>query len=210
MAQTITKTASSISINNIQQIALFIHQAANVRIDREVMKAYLHSVMGTLKRSESHLIEGDRRVWPMQVQSIMLAQQKAAGTTVGASVTEDQQADCEKHLHQRLIEMNEKIQFHLNQFNEKKNNLIGFTSNIEQTIQSFVQKYGVKPLEMKRNLKIAMINYDYDSEILRRQYLQEKPNEYQVKAKRKIYILFKIIAQLSLFCRLDSSHETSF
>ncbi|CAF5181359.1 unnamed protein product, partial [Rotaria magnacalcarata] len=75
MAQTITKTTTSISINNIRQLALFIHQAASVRIDREVMKAYLHSVMGTLKQSESHLIEVDRRVWPMQIQSLMLAQQ---------------------------------------------------------------------------------------------------------------------------------------
>ncbi|CAF4419094.1 unnamed protein product [Rotaria magnacalcarata] len=128
MAQTITKTTTSISINSIQQLALFIHQAASVRTDREVMKAYLHSVM----------------------------------------------------------EMNEKIQYHQNQFNEKKNNLIDFTSNIEQTIRSFVQKHGVKPLEMKRNLKIAMTNHDYDSEILRRQYLQEKPNEYQIQVMKHL------------------------
>ncbi|CAF3235064.1 unnamed protein product [Rotaria socialis] len=186
MAQTITKTTTSISINSIQQLALFIHQAASVRTDREVMKAYLHSVMGTLKQSESHLIEVDRRVWPIHVQSLMLTQHKAATTTACASVTEDQQADCEKHLHQRLIEMNEKIQYHQNQFNEKKNNLIDFTSNIEQTIRSFVQKHGVKPLEMKRNLRIAMTNHDYDSEILRRQYLQEKPNEYQIQVMKHL------------------------
>ncbi|CAF4640625.1 unnamed protein product [Rotaria socialis] len=186
MAQTITKTASSININNIQQLALFMHRAVNVRIDREIMKAYLHSVMGTLKQSESHLIEVDRRVWPIYVQSLMLTQHKATTTTACASVTEDQQADCEKHLHQRLIEMNEKIQYHIKQFNEKKNNLIDFTSNIEQTIQSFVQKHGVKPLEMKRNLKIVMINYDYDSEILRRQCLQEKPNEYQIQVMKHL------------------------
>ncbi|CAF2052462.1 unnamed protein product, partial [Rotaria magnacalcarata] len=150
------------------------------------MKAYLHSLMGTLKQSESHLIEVDRRVWPMQIQSLMLAQQKAATTTACVSITEDQQTDCEKHLHQRLIEMNEKIQYHQNQFNEKKNNLIGFTSNIEESIQSFVQKHGVKPFEMKRNLKIAMISHDYDSEILRRQYLQEKPNEYQIQVMKRL------------------------
>ncbi|CAF4438602.1 unnamed protein product [Rotaria socialis] len=142
--------------------------------------------MGTLKQPKSHLIEVDRRVWPIHVQSLMLTQHKAATTTACASITEDQQADCEKHLHQRLIEMNEKIQYHQNQFNEKKNNLIGFTSNIEESIQSFVQKHGVKPFEMKRNLKIAMINHDYDSEILRRQYLQEKPNEYQIQVMKRL------------------------
>ncbi|CAF4412976.1 unnamed protein product [Rotaria magnacalcarata] len=72
------------------------------------------SVMSTLKQSESHLIEVDRRVWPMQIQSLMLAQQKAATTTASTSITEDQQTDCEKHLYQRLIEMNKKIQYHQN------------------------------------------------------------------------------------------------
>ncbi|CAF5160072.1 unnamed protein product, partial [Rotaria magnacalcarata] len=31
-----------------------------------------------------------------------------------------------------------------------------------------------------------MINHDYDSEILRRQYLQEKPNEYQIQVMKRL------------------------
>ncbi|CAF3174881.1 unnamed protein product [Rotaria socialis] len=85
--------------------------------------------MGTLKQSESHLIEVGRRVWPMQVQSLMLTQQKAAITTACDSITsskppeiitEDQQADCENHLYQRLLEMNEKIQYHQINLTERK------------------------------------------------------------------------------------------
>jgi len=33
---------------------------------------------------------------------------------------------------------------------------------------------------MKRDLKIALLKHDYDAELLERQYLQEKPNGYQV------------------------------
>ncbi|CAF3817336.1 unnamed protein product, partial [Rotaria magnacalcarata] len=44
MAQTIIKTVRYITMNDIQQMALLMHQIATVQIDREIMKAYLHSV----------------------------------------------------------------------------------------------------------------------------------------------------------------------
>lgn len=34
---------------------------------------------------------------------------------------------------------------------------------------------------MQCDFKIAMTKYSYDCEILQRQYLHEKPNDYQVK-----------------------------
>jgi hypothetical protein len=37
---------------------------------------------------------------------------------------------------------------------------------------------------MKRDHKIGLLEYDYDAEILQRKYLQENPNEYQVKLNR--------------------------
>ncbi|CAF2078674.1 unnamed protein product, partial [Rotaria magnacalcarata] len=76
MAQTIIKTVRYITMNDIQQMALLMHQIATVQIDREIMQAYLHSVKGTLREAECHFIEVDRRFWPMQVQSLMLTQHK--------------------------------------------------------------------------------------------------------------------------------------
>ncbi|CAF4819073.1 unnamed protein product, partial [Rotaria socialis] len=68
MAQAITKSNSSIHINDIQQLAVLMHRIATVQIDRYMMKVYLHSVQGTLKESNYIPIEIDRRVWPIQVQ----------------------------------------------------------------------------------------------------------------------------------------------
>ncbi|CAF4928132.1 unnamed protein product, partial [Rotaria socialis] len=52
------------------------------------------------------------------------------------------------------------------------------------TIEIHVQTYGIKPLEMKRDLKLALVNYDYDAEMLQREYFQQQPNNYQIEVAR--------------------------
>ena len=188
LAENVTNT---MSLNDLQQVAVLIHQKYALDLDRQIMKAYFHSVKGTLKETECDLVKVDRRVWPAQVKSLVLAQQKSTNTTTMTSdttatmdtVTEYEQIVCENLLHQRIREMQQQIQQYQKQLGEKKNSLIGFTSAMEKIISNYVQEHGIKPIEMKRDLKIALINYDYDSEILQRKYLQAKPHEYQVKQK---------------------------
>ncbi|CAF2104345.1 unnamed protein product [Rotaria magnacalcarata] len=103
----------------------------------------------------------------MQVQSLLLTKHKLATSNAGTTTTtvpmeidtENEQLACEKLLHERLRDMKQRIKYY-----EKH----------------YVQKHGIKPIEMKRNLKIALVNYDYDSEILKRKYFHENPNEYQI------------------------------
>ena len=67
------------------------------------------------------------------------------------------------------------------QLDEKKSHLVDMTSTMEEAIKAYVDQYGIRPIKMKRDLKIALIKYDYDAEIIERKYLRENPNEYQVK-----------------------------
>ncbi|CAF5062121.1 unnamed protein product, partial [Rotaria magnacalcarata] len=46
-----------------------------------MMKIYLHSVQGTLKESNYTHMEINRRVWPIQVQSLMLTHRKSTTST---------------------------------------------------------------------------------------------------------------------------------
>ncbi|CAF4207952.1 unnamed protein product [Rotaria magnacalcarata] len=193
MAQTIIKTVRYITMNDIQQMALLMHQIATVQIDREIMKAYLHSVKGTLREAECHFIEVDRRFWPMQVQSLMLTQHKLimndTDTTSKTATpmeidTEDQQIACENLLNEHLQKMKRQIEYYEKELDEKQSTFIRFTSTIQETIEIHVQTYGIKALEMKRDLKLALINYDYDSEMLQREYFQEQPNNYQIEVAK--------------------------
>ncbi|CAF4636596.1 unnamed protein product, partial [Rotaria magnacalcarata] len=162
MARTIIKTVRYITMNDIQQMTLLMHQITTVQIDREIMKAYLHSVKGTLREAECHFIEVGQRFWPMQVQSLMLTQHKLTmnDTDTTSKTTTPMEIDT------------------------KKSTDYLFTSTIQEAIEIHVQKYGIKALEMKRDLKLALINYDYDSEMLQREYFQEQPNNYQIEVAR--------------------------
>ena len=52
---------------------------------------------------------------------------------------------------------------------------------MEEFIENYVEFFGIRPLKLKRDLKIALIKHDYDSEILKRKHIHEKPNEYQLR-----------------------------
>ncbi|CAF5031704.1 unnamed protein product, partial [Rotaria sp. Silwood1] len=51
---------------------------------------------------------------------------------------------------------------------------------MNDAIQKYVQEYGIKPMELTHNFKKAIVSYDYEAEILERQYLKETSNAYQV------------------------------
>ncbi|CAF3104674.1 unnamed protein product [Rotaria sp. Silwood2] len=184
------KNVQTINMNDIQQLALIMHQAGALHLNKEITTIYLQSVTGTLTEPEGDLTKIDRRVWPMQVQSLMLTKRKLLPTTTADTTTEtsqdDQQADCEKLLHERLEEMNHQIEYYQRQLIETKNSLVGFTSTMNEAIQFYVQEYGIKPLEMKHQLKKAIIIHNYESEILERKYLQENPNEYQLQVAKRL------------------------
>ncbi|CAF4230265.1 unnamed protein product, partial [Rotaria sordida] len=72
IVKNIIKNVQSISMNDIQKLSLLMHQVATFRLKREITTIYLQSVTGELMEPEYDVIEVDRRVWPVQVQSLML------------------------------------------------------------------------------------------------------------------------------------------
>jgi len=184
-------TNSSITMNDLRQLAIVKHHIASLHITKEISMIYLQAGIGTLR--EPHYLElvpVDRRVWPKQVKSTLFERRSttAAATTTMEINTEGEHLECQNLVYERFQEINKKIEHYERQYEEKKSQFIDFTSHMEESIQCFVQQYGIKPLEMKRDLKIALLKHDYDAELLERQYLQEKPNGYQVNRIVSIYI----------------------
>ncbi|CAF3842044.1 unnamed protein product [Rotaria sp. Silwood1] len=180
-------------MNDIQEIAMMKHRIAILLIKKQTTETYLESVTGKLNIFESDLIDVDQRVWPMQVQSLMLTHQKSssAAATASSSTTtaattmatdkEKKQIICENLLHQQLKEIDQSLKQYEKQLNNKQNSVIGFTSKMEEIVDSYVQQYGIKPIKIKCDLKIALIKYNYQSELLQRKFSQEQPNRYQLK-----------------------------
>ncbi|CAF4038916.1 unnamed protein product, partial [Rotaria sordida] len=123
----IIKNIQSISMNDIQKLALLMHQVATLRLKREITTIYLQSVTGTLMEPDNDLIEVDRRVWPIQVQSLMLTDKKAKSKTTTETNQDDQQAACENLLRERLEETDLEIDLSQGELIQKKNFLLEFT-----------------------------------------------------------------------------------
>ncbi|CAF4656390.1 unnamed protein product, partial [Rotaria socialis] len=160
MIQNIIDTASSsLEIAQLQKCAIYIHHIKMLQLKKQISTTYLLSGTGQLGSLEFELVPVDRRVWPIQVKNALIEQQKNNfSTTITTEINHDQDdhATCEA----------------LNHFMESN-------SNIEIAIEHYVQQYGTQVLQLKVNLKKALIKYDYNTEILERQYKQQKPNEYQ-------------------------------
>jgi hypothetical protein len=177
--QNLVDKTNSISIKDVQHIALCLHRIAAVHIQKQVSIIYFKSGTGTLRDPEPELVPVDRRVWPMQVKSAMLTQ-RSTNTTASDSDPENEQLAYENLVHQRFEQMNQQTDQYEKDLDEKKRQLIGFTSTMEDMIRKYVQQYGIQPLKLQRDLKIALLKHDYDAEIIERKFLQENPNEYQV------------------------------
>ena len=109
-----------------------------------------------------------------------MATRRPANATDMTTDGKDEQLDYENLVHQRLEEYNHQSDQYQKRLDEKKSSLLNFTSTMEESIRTYVYQYGICPLKLQRDLKIALLKHDYDAEIIERKFFQEKPNEYQV------------------------------
>ncbi|CAF3677425.1 unnamed protein product [Rotaria sp. Silwood1] len=186
LCKNLLKTVPTMTMNDLQQLALLMHQIAALRIKEEMSHIYLKSVTGTLTEPECDLIEVDRRVWPMQVQALVLSKRPFSSVATTEMNQAEQQTTCERLLQDRILELNEHMQQYQQQLNEKKKSFKGFTSMMDETLQHYVQEYGVQPLQVKYEMRKSIVTHDFESEILERKYLQENPNEYQLEIAKHL------------------------
>jgi len=183
------QSASPMDMDHLRQMAFFRHQIAHFNQLSQLWSAYLRAGIGSLKDDQDEEQEQDvskqidRRYWSQEVKSIVEANSNWSPTT---NLTEEARHHTYQDLvYKHLNEYCEKIQLYEQQFNQKKEeNLLYWTSTIEEAIQTFVQQYGIHPLQMKYNHQIAILTYEYEDQILQRQYQQQNPTLNQVRFKK--------------------------
>ena len=197
-------SVNSISIHDFQYMALCIHRIAALRIQKQVTIVYFKSGTGTLRDPELELVPVDRRVWPAQVKAEMSTRRAMTNTTMPPEVNvDDEQHAYENLVRERFEEITSQIDQYEQHLDEKKKQLGDLTVAMEQTIRNYVHQHGIYPLKLRRDLKITLLKYDFDAEIMERQFLQEKPTEYQVsKTFILLCLFFSILIQLQTAKRL--------
>ena len=170
---------NSISIQDLQYIAFCIHRHNALHIQKQVTSVYLKSGTGTLRDPGPELKPVDRRVWPTQVKAEM-ATRRQTNTTESDMHVEDEQQAYEHLVQERFQEITQQMDHYQQQLTQKKKQLVDFTLNMENMIRDYVHQKGIYPLKVQRDLKISLLQSDYDAEIMERQFLQENPTEYHV------------------------------
>jgi hypothetical protein len=172
----------TITMEDLRQLAILKHKIADMNLRKKLWTIYLKSGTGQWETQESGKTTVDRRIWPAQVKKMISSPSSNNTIDISEESDDDEQKKYETRVHQYLDELNNTMEQYQNEFDKKKNDLMDYyTDDIEKAIETFVQQHGVRPLQMKLDYKIAILEYDYDMEILEREYLRLKPTEYQVK-----------------------------
>jgi hypothetical protein len=162
-------TTKAISIDALRQVALCIHHIGALQIQKQISLVYLQSGTGEWSEPEFDLVPIDRRVWPSQVTSALAAR---------VEMTDDEaHLACEQLVQQRLRDFDESLGHYQRQLDELMQE---HPDALRQAIDGYVDEHGMALLRMKRDLKIALLEYAYHAEIVDRKYRQANPNAYQV------------------------------
>ena len=163
-------SAISIVKEDLRQISILKHKIADMKLSKKLWETYLKSGTGQWETQESNKTNVDRRMWPLQVKKMVLSKKsKTIDTSEGSP---NEQKIYEITVYEHLKELNDIIEQYQNELDRMKNTLMYYTDDIEKRIDTFVQQHGIRLLELKFNYKIAILEYDYDVELLEREYLR--------------------------------------
>ncbi|CAF4090289.1 unnamed protein product [Rotaria sordida] len=158
---------------------------AMIELDKKLWMFYLKLGTGQCATSESSKTKVNRNMWPMAVKKLC----SPTPNTVPINKEQNKQNSYEMAVHQHLEELNEKLEIYFMEYYEKKNDLMNFTDEIEQAIETFVYQHSIVPFEMKLNYEIKILEYNYDDQLLEHEYLLQKPTENQIKVAKHLYKL---------------------
>ncbi|CAF4217810.1 unnamed protein product, partial [Adineta steineri] len=181
----INRMSTTITIEDLRQLAILKHKISMIRIRQQLWTIYLKSGMGQWKTDESHRTNVDRRIWPDEVRTIMLVKLKNNNN----NNNQDEQKLCEEIVYDYLERFTQAMNYYCEEFTIRKNSLIGFTDEIEKIIETFVQQHGIRSGQMKLNYKTTLLKYGYDDQILQREYLRTNPTQYQQTIADRLYEL---------------------
>lgn len=165
--------------NEIQELMYVHHQIELCLMKQYVHEYYLLSGDGLLidiDNSFGSVANIDLRVWPSQMITSMLERR----TTTTSDLSTDDVA-CRKYVHKRLQTIKENLDF----YRQRWSSLVDqhepmLTTSLITEIQSYVFTYGIRPLQIKRDLTIEIVQFDARKTIFERCFMALQPSELQI------------------------------
>lgn len=168
----------TVKIDDLQQWLFCQHQLGCHQIQCQLVRLYLLSglgELGTIDDLDQSTI--DSRVWPTQVITEMYEQR---ATTISSIETDTK--SCEDFVRRRLEQLEKTVE----QYREKAVRIRqqyddhAWSIDNESIMLAYVMEHGIRPLQLKAELKARLLRHDYRMTLLERAYAAELPTEYQV------------------------------
>ena len=165
----LSQTASSMHMEDLQEMAVLMHQMTMLDLQKDLWYTYLQSGTGQLANEEQH----EFFVWPMEMKSTMMQMNE----------TEIDHETCLNYVNQTLQQFVERQRHCQRQFDERKYTFSNcFTSEMEDTLRQFIEQQEMIFIRLDFERKMAIVKYDYRDRLLEFEYHQLKPNELQVRS----------------------------
>ena len=159
----------TVSVEEVQSIALLKHRIASASLEHQLWTAYLavgtgHSAVGGSDSDKKNIV--DQRFWP----ACVIEKQQAA------------QQSCETIVCQQLADLLSSMKQYEEELQASMDRAVDRSDDLEQAIDQYVEDYGLRPVRMRTHYLLKKLEFDRDLEIHEREGLQRQPTEYQVRS----------------------------
>ena len=201
------------NLEKFRCIAISMYKIFAIEIFDKLWKIYQQLTMGQLQ-IPSLPIQITNEIHPKICPKEILSLVKQHYGNQYPKTKEEEENLCLKLIHDCLCLLHEKSEEYRRELRSYACPLSDYTPEMEQTIENFVQQ-GLIYLRSEIDCQIALFQYYYIDEILKRQYLSQHPNDPQVNVSSVvssfIFLLF-CTNKIKLFerlCKLKHVQETT-
>jgi hypothetical protein len=168
-------TTSSMTIDDLRQIAWIIHHLAFTRQWITVWQTYLLSGTGQLHKQPPG--KDNPAVWPVDVKTTMIKQR----VTTARKEAEIDDAACLNYAQTYLRRLQIEVDRLQAQLSEQKRTWLAFTREMEMAIEKFVRLQYMIQVELKLQSKVIIVECEYNDRLIELDYRRLKPNQEQLK-----------------------------
>ena len=167
---------NSSNIEDLRKIASLIHHIELNNLDQLLWETYLLSGTGQIKILEQHVSTDNLSIWPIVIKQIIIKKK-----------FENIQNESEITPHICCVFVQDYLRQLRTTANELRSELISIkrrlticTNELYQTMENLVHVRYINQYKLIIQSKIRKIEYDFHDKFIELEYLQLKPNPYQV------------------------------
>lgn len=158
-------------VEQLRHIVILMYRLLLLEKLQCLWRTYRKSGLGELLDVPQHIQQAGMKIWPNEIRT------RIKNFQIDLSFADNH---CQLFVDHCLKELDNKNRDYSQQLRYQTTHLLDYTSSMEETFQNFVQQ-GFFSQSLDYDCQIELVQYHYIDAVLKQQYLNENPNENQVR-----------------------------